>query len=430
MMNNDMSELTLLARLHRILGRPKVSNYQYTCDVVCTPSIFELLNSLLSRLNGNNGSIEIELNTSPFTVITNDSNDESLFDVINKDVSITIFLRQNGSDRFYLDCTDLVDSRGMENEFSFPENYYLIDEDYCNSIDGDNARPKELKVIDSIALLAINLRKIADKIDVRLNGSTATYFIQGAGESSSITPMDVNLTINHELLNLPLTNFTIFNSIDDSSLSTHHAYEKKMLLKTAIYEILKDNSIDNNLTSIVNLWEKIDTAYHNNLEVFITGISFSKLRHEVEERSIEEYDKLNTALADISLKLAAIPLSFGLWIFAFRSEHSLFKMFGFLLAIILITVILRAALSGYIQKLKYLKNIIDKQMELFKSKLSVSVKDKKNNSDISETIVSTEGILNERYEEIERWLGIYSYILWIPVVIMVLTVGFQVYSKI
>ena len=153
------------------------------------------------------------------------------------------------------------------------------------------------------------------------------------------------------------------------------------------------------------------------LETFIEGISFNKLRHEVEERGLSFLNDLNSSLSEISLKLTALPASFGVWVFFARNDQNLMSMLGFLVAIVMMTLLLNNSLKGLFEKLIYIENMIERQVKSF-SQRSNSAGSLFESSKVKDDITDLKVKLGKRVSSVESHLQFYRFILWMPVVIM------------
>lgn len=420
--NSNARELIPLVRLYRILGKPELAHLRFSSNLVFTQEIFDIAAELWTILepSGSAGNIELELDCEPFSITLSDDIKQFKRLLLTSKIEISVTLRRNHKHRFYENEDSLITLCAKENTFEFPKHYYIISCDYCHGIDEIVHRPSSLMTIDSIVEFVRNLKEIANKVDSRGESTIATFYVSDTETKEQINPVDLELTITSDLKTIPLKSFSILDEIvNPKSPDSLRDFEKVTLLKTALCEeVRKAPSNSNKLQFIIEHWQEVEKTYHRNLETFITGLSFSKLRHEVEEKNLQYLDNINSALVDISMKLTALPAAFGLWVFIFRADHSAIKQFGFFFAILIMTAILWFALDGHVAKYKYVRDSVDKQLQLFRDRLLHSPKDQIIVEDINNKISEMETLLKDRTKKIGIWLRFCQILLVVPVLVM------------
>jgi hypothetical protein len=414
-------ELFPFVRLYRKLNKPEIAGIYFSGAIDCDEDLYNILKDLWDKIGGKNTSGKIELTIGNNSYTTQDSlPNRSTFISHNLHVEATI--RKNSRSRFYQNEDDLIKTCAKDLDFEFPEFYYLVDSDYCHGSDNLQKRPNSLRAIDKIVIFCSELKSIANKVDSRKAPIIGTFYVVDSEHKEQVIPFDIELDILPAHKELFIPSFTILEDVIDKTFSKAHSHEKRKILKISIYEVLKNNPIGmNHIQYLIENWITVDKNYHRHLEIFISGISFSKLKAEIEERGLKFLDDINSSLIDISMKLTALPASFGLWIYIIRADHSIEKMWGFFIAILVMTLILFFALDGHVAKFDFVKNSVKKQLKSFKERLSRNLSDSDTNSDLAQQVVETEELLNIRISKIGNWLFTYKFILWLPALIVLLT---------
>lgn len=413
-------ELFSFVRLFRKLNNPKLTGIYFEQSIKCDDELYNILVDLWEKIDGNdiNGRIEINFENNTYNSHKDLPNKKLIFD---KQIQIEATVRKNTLFRFYNSLDDLITSCFKTNELLLPEFYYLIDSDYCHGADVILKRPNALKTIDKIINFSLKLKSIANKVDNRRTPLVSTFYIADTEHNEQVIPFDIEFDITSELQDILIPSFTILEDVIDQAFSKAHSHEKQKILKLSLYEVFKNIPLGtNHIKYLIENWGAIDESYHRHLEIFISGISFSKLKHEIEERSLDFLDSINSSLIDISMKITALPASFGLWIYIIRADHSIIKMWGFCIAILVMTLILFFALDGHVAKFNFVKNSVEKQIKTFKQRLNQNLHNDGLNSDLNQKINETETLLNTRIKKIGLWLNIYKLILWVPALIVFL----------
>jgi hypothetical protein len=413
-------ELFPFVRLYRKLNKPKMAGIYFSGAVCCDEDLYNILRDLWDKIGGKDTSGKIELTIGSNSYTSQDPLPEnSLF--IDQNLNIEATIRKNSRFRFYKNEDELIKTCAKDHDFEFPEFYYLVDSDYCHGSDNSQQRPKSLRLIDKIVVFCSQLKSIANKVDTRKSPIIGTFYVVDSEHKEQVIPFDIELDILPAHKELFIPSFTILEDVIDKTFSKAHSHEKKKILKISIYEVLKNIPIGmNHVQYLIENWNTVDQNYHRHLEIFISGISFSKLKAEIEERGLKFLDDINSSLIDISMKLTALPASFGLWIYIIRADHSLEKMWGFFIAILVMTLILFFALDGHVAKFDFVKSNVKKQLKSFSERLSRNLSDSDTNSDLAQQVVETKALLNIRISKIGKWLFVYKIILWLPAIIVLL----------
>jgi len=418
--------------LYRALDRPELSNWKLETTIsVMTQDLVDCFlqvhQSLLEHPRYGSGELTPTLHPNVCFYLQDRVMDKSNFTskLLGEGTSLEISFPHNNEIRFHENVTSLTEHLGKTNSITLPQSYYLVDEDYLHPHDPLSKRPRQLHIIDTVVDFVAKLETLADAVDERNNTRTATFYVADTERSGKIQPISVDLKITPELLDLPHSAFAILDNVTGATPISPHDHERKVMLKAALHETMMKHGDKGNIISyLYKNWSKIDKAYHQHLETFIEGISFNKLRHEVEERGLSFLNDLNNSLSEISLKLTALPASFGVWVFFARNDQNLMSMLGFLVAIVMMTLLLNNSLKGLLEKLTYIEDMIERQTKSF-SQRSNSADSPFENSKLKDDITALKNRLDKRVSSVKSHLQFYRFILWMPVVIMLGVFAYQ-----
>jgi hypothetical protein len=423
---NSQAELEAFVNLYRKLDKPEIQGpLGFSSIIVLTHEINEQIKEIYDlKLNGRGSRVSVESKDIQYKI--NDKDDlvvEESF-LLGKEVTITVVLRNNEPTRFYESYNDFFNSiKNVENLRKI-NSYYIVDGDYCHSLDDVLNKPQILSVLDSVVFLNDKIKEISDNLDVRSDSTRAIFFNSDEG---NVKPVVFSLNIDDDLMHVEQQTFSLLEELLDSENKNH---EKIMLLKNALCEVmLKHEYNEKGFVFLFKNWIEIERAYHDNLEVYINGISFNKLKQEVEERHVEYIDDINTSIVDISVKIAVVPTTFALWLFFARTESfSGLKIFAFLICIFLMAVLFSFVLSGQLDKINFLKSSLKSYVNSFRKKNDSFKYETLIKTDIERDISSLENDFLTRLNSHFLWVVIGFFTLWAPVLIIFIFFVSHVYD--
>lgn len=423
MTSNDSKLLNYLVKLRRAIGRPTVdANYGFCAEVIFNQEVEDILQEVYELLGdtGSKGRVECEIPQAP--AINNIYCKDSLLSekqkYTGKNVKITVTTRQNSQIRFYLDLDDLINKIG----FSIPDSFYLVDSDYCCGFDDGNIKPTNLLVFENIIEFADLLSLLANKVDTRQGHRVCTYYVSDKENKDQVIPIDLEIIFFRELSEIENFQFAL---LKDFNLKDQRAdYDKKMLIKSAICEVLKGVKFEKpcqHFKLLIVKWHDVEAGYYKNLETFITGISFSKLNQEVQERHIKFIDDINGAIFDVTGKLTIVTGAFAAALILLRSDSvSFVQFFGFLLATVLMTIPINFNMIGLFGKLEHVSRQIEVQYTTFKNRFSDSPKERLLNSKLDKEIEDSIHDLKKRILKARLYLKVNWVVLFLPLTAIII----------
>lgn len=423
MISNDSKLLNSLVKLRREMGRPAVdANYGFSAEVRFNQEVEDILQEVYELLgdSGSKGHVECEITHAPAinNIFCKDSLLSEKQKYTGKNVRINVTTRQNSQIRFYRDIDDLINKIG----FSIPDSFYLVDSDYCYGFDDGNVKPAHLLVLENIIEFADSLSLLANKVDTRQGHRVCTYYVSDKENKDQVIPIDLEIIFFRELSEVDNFQFAL---LKDFNLKDQRAdYDKKMLIKSAICEVLKGVKLEKpcqHFKLLIVKWHDVEAGYYKNLETFITGISFSKLNQEVQERHIKFIDDINGAIFDVTGKLTIVTGAFAAALVLLRSDSvSFIQFFGFLLATVLMTIPINFNMIGLFGKLEHVSRQIEVQYSTFKNRFLDSPKERLMNSKLDKEIEDSIDDLNNRIVKARLYLKVNWVVLFLPLTAIVI----------
>ncbi|AWB67526.1 hypothetical protein C2869_14230 [Saccharobesus litoralis] len=431
--NNELFKLVELIRLVNNFDSTD-SNKYLAKDVLINENIWALIEDVFGLLCVDQNSSELEVFNDDAQIYKTDGKARLTRlkpKFLGKKANLKINSRANCNNRIYTNVNEMLDVFKNLPKKNWPEFYYLHEENYCSGKDDFSKKPDKIRKIEELLDFVEKLKKIAFKFDERNDTPVVTFYSNDKEDKGDSKLVDIKLTIDAETITLPLNNYAILDAaIGSGESDSAFENEKSMLLKAAICEeFSKKKKSENDLHFLINHWKDIDLTYHVNLELFITGLSFSKLKQEVEESTLKYLDNVNSSLVDISLKLTTVPASFGVWVYIFRKDHSTIQMWGFFAALAMLTLIMHFALDGHSAKLQHVKGSITKQFGLLKEKLLRADENKNAKEKIKAEIKISEDFLDKRANKVGLYLWACKSILWIPLLIVLIVNCCNAFAK-
>lgn len=421
MTSNDSKLLSYLVELRRKMGLPAVDvNYGFHSEVTFDQALVDILQKIYDFLgdSGNKGRVECEIIQEPAigNIYCKDSLLSEKQKYLGKRVTVNVTTRQNSPVRFYKDLSDLI----SKTEYSIPDCFYLVDSDFCSGADDAAIKPANLLVFENIIEFSNLLSSLANKVDTRQGHRVCTYYVSDKENKDQVIPVDLEIIFFQELKEVESFQFSL---LKDFNLKDERAdYDKKMLIKSAICEILKGVKFEmpcQHFKILIMKWHDVEAAYYKNLETFITGISFSKLNQEVQDRHIKFIDDINGAIFDVTGKLTIVTGAFAAALILLRSDNVSFVQFlGFLLATLLMTIPINFNMIGLLGKLEHVSRQIDVQYKTLKNRFADSPKEQLFNSKLDQEIEKSIEDLNTRIVRARLYLRVNWVVLFLPLTLI------------
>ncbi|MCO8164823.1 hypothetical protein NJC38_22040 [Pseudomonas sp. 21LCFQ010] len=321
--------------------------------------------------------------------------------------------------KFFKDLPEFIERSPSVGKGIFPKNFFIVGLNWA-SFD-ESCPPEILKVrkmcrfIELLAMLAVGVDKDSSPDHYNLffalppegNKPPRSFLLPTA-----FTPPMVSFELQHvNLLE------EIFNPKNQNKA---HLSERKMMLCVAVADVLeKHQSEPSQFLALAREWKAVVNHYRANLQSYVYGFSFEKVRREVSQAEIEYGAKLNASLADISGKLLALPLSLAALV-ALKKAEGFLESVVVLGGILIVSVILWFVIHNQRLQVSRLLNSFNVVFEEFQSKISTYPEKLKKLLELTVSQVDKQGKL------LDKIFFVLQFLTFLPVVV---AVGMLVYSN-
>jgi len=294
--------LKLVVDLYRLAGRPALRESSFFDGVVDYDRCSGLVRQILQNVRDHYGRFEL-LEIDGRTIVPTD-----VFPNEGSTINFSWKLATSDGCRFYSNIEALIGSSRSIGKGSIPSNFYLVDNDYFYD---DQPFPKDIETI-YVACEAISfLSRIAQHHDEKTSsGNFNLVFIHASSDNSTSTTC-IETKITKDIVNLTKPDISLLRelcaSIENPDL---HSSEKRSIFRSTLAEfMLEIRGEKDQFIALLREWEKFVSKFRRNLDVYLSGFSFSKARNAVAEAELTIAEKHAKVVSDITGKLLGLPLS-------------------------------------------------------------------------------------------------------------------------
>lgn len=326
-----------IVKLYRIIGSPPIQDGLLVYDGVYSDEISEAIKAC-KALNPAYGNFE-HLSEGRYSI------------------EFEYRLPSSEAGRFFPDLEAFISGSASLSKGLFPRNIFIISEGWADS---DEHKPLKIIRLERVCRLVQLLSLLAVGFDKDSNTDCYSLFFalppDGARPPRSfLLPTNIVASmLEYEVQHLNLLEEILHKRNENKA----HLSERKLMLRLAVADVLdKFESEGNMFLVLVREWRSVLSQYRSNLQTYVHGFSFEKVRREVAQAEIDYGTKLSSVLGDIAGKLLALPVSLVALV-VLQKTDSIFESFVLFLSLILVTVVLLSVL--YNQKLQ-----VDRLMHSF-----------------------------------------------------------------
>lgn len=205
--------------------------------------------------------------------------------------------------RFFFNAAELADDYRPLSRGKFPDRFYLVEENYQHG--GTETSPDTVGNLIELVRFITALAELAHhKYDTEGTGAWTLVFRTKDGFGQLETKF------SKELLNVkvPSVAWEVVEGLRTGSDGIHQK-EKRWMFMATMCEFLKDGVSFREFVECGVKWAK---AYENDLQTYLSGFSFEKVKREIAEEHDRFTKQVSTILGDITVKALSLPLSVGL----------------------------------------------------------------------------------------------------------------------
>ncbi|CDF87052.1 hypothetical membrane protein [Pseudomonas knackmussii B13] len=256
----------------------------------------------------------------------------------NDEIEYSFRIASDGKVGFYETFEELVKSSRALGKCQCPEHFYITSEDWATS--DNKANQKHTKLKNALEIIK-NLSLLATTSDTTSSANSYTLFFSAPGENErTLKTFSVNTKVSEEIFNYKIRHphllSLLTNKVAEHKLNME---ERKLIFCAAIIENVpheKNRHIE--LMSILKYWDDILQSYWVNLQTFVYGFSFAKIRDDIAKAELEYGAKLSSTFSDISGKLLALPVSLVGLIGLDKSENPV-EITAIIIGMIIVSVV-------------------------------------------------------------------------------------------
>lgn len=390
-----------LVQLFRLVGKPSLTKGVFAGSVNFTEHGSLLL------------SIEASGSGNFVSIVLNDNDFHNVSDIPEGSegtVEFSVRPARQGSSTFHENVSALLKQDPKIGQGVAPQNYYLIDEDYCDALDGANDIFCKL---NNLCVLIEKLSHLAHYHDKKTHSNFLRLVFIKPEEVGVSQPLVIETQVDTEVLEFSShANLEHLISLCDSSQSQDPHYQgRKGIFGNTITEFVQGRP-ENEKTFhfLVRNWNEFLATYDKNFAVYTSGFAFHKAKREVAEAEVEISNKLSSVISDITGKLLGIPISLAA-VAAIPKSGGVVNSALIVLGVMLASFILSETVENQKRRLKRVVHSKNMVLNSIEGRKEVYPEDLKKDVD---KIISD---LEKDEKKTDKLLTGFSKISWLPFVL-------------
>jgi hypothetical protein len=272
-----------------------------------------------------------------------------------------------------------------------PADYYLIEEDYAS---WEMTANESLLAYQRTIKIISFLKNIADVTQAKANT---------AGEAIFFATRKIVMPLHYDAKSLvSVPSDAEISSFRDELFQEHHKTARQDIFKRVITRFFDQELESDRFAEFMRRFREIKLAYDADLDLYISGFSFDKVKEEFERKKLDFVVKVNATSSDVMNKLIAIPVGQGLLASQMKSDAALVAVNWALLAgSIIFAVIAFMLLASQVNTLIQIKQELAHERDTLRRRANPTYKKLK-------------GII----KALNRRINFHCY--WLPATLMVL----------
>lgn len=284
------------------------------------------------------------------------------------DIEFEYRLPSSEAGKFFQDVKSFVLGSSALSKGTVPKNVFIISENWS---DHDDSKPESIIKLYRICRFIELLSLLSVGCDKESNADYYSLFFalppDGARPPRSfVLPTIVKFEmLAHEIQHLNLLE-EILNKKNENKA---HLSERKLMLRLSIADVLDRFENESDMFFVlVREWKFVLAQYRTNLQTYVYGFSFEKVRREVAQAEIDYGTKLSGVLGDIAGKLLALPVSLAALVVMHKTDSG-FEAFTIFIGLVLVSVVLFLILFNQKLQVDRLMHSFDVVFSEFKDKV-------------------------------------------------------------
>ncbi|AME23709.1 hypothetical protein [Burkholderia sp. PAMC 26561] len=215
---------------------------------------------------------------------------------------------RNGEARSYSSLHEFFELTPTLATGTLPASYFIVDIDYCSF---DTVKPDVIVKVERLVTFVELLTKLADDNMRSSSQANRLLFILPSDGGKVRRTALMQIRAEEEALGCASPDVGVLTELVDGENSAKlHIMERRLLMRTAISDVLATASVDtNDLTHLCFNWEEVLRQFSNNLHAYINNFAFDEVRKKIVDAELEYASKLSAVFGDIAGKLLALPVS-------------------------------------------------------------------------------------------------------------------------
>ena len=289
---NNPQPLADAVMLYRRAGRPEWSNWQFHGELSYAESR-ELLGRLHKQPKKNGHFDELRVDGEWIQ-------DGDELPATGDHATFTFTTSTQDGIRFFRSVAKLAGHRPL-GRGKLPEHFYLVEEDYQHSED-EISHSAAVRNLMDLTRFVTALAELADH----------KYETEGAGAWTLVFRTKDGLGLletrfGEELLDVkvPSAAWEVVEGLRTGSDGIHQK-EKRWMFTATMCGFLKDGMPFHEFVERSAQWAE---AYENDLQTYLSGFSFEKVKRKIAEEHARFTEQISTILGGITIKVLSLPLS-------------------------------------------------------------------------------------------------------------------------
>lgn len=218
----------------------------------------------------------------------------------------------NEHGRFYTNVADLVARSQALSRGQRPQNFYLVEDDYCA---GEDNPPEQLTHAYELCELIQLLGNISLTTDLSATTQPRELiFVIPAGDKAPPRTLSLSTRLESSVLAKKRLDLEpLRRLVSDESAHSLHVQELRALFRLAVADTVgRAPASENAFTFLAAHWSDVLEKYGFDVDCYISNFSFEKIRLEIAQMELDFSSRLSSVMGDSAAKFLALPLPIAL----------------------------------------------------------------------------------------------------------------------